>query len=150
MSSHGLKLGNMTQKEDRYPWRRLLCGRRKLQMGRLCPNVWMLTEIVGASLPSSLLGVALRRIRAQPQGSVRVQRNRGRGADHYCGVVDDLIITSVNPANVQRVENEQSKSYGQFRTTKGKELTYLGCTWDFTAPGLLRIRQTGMIQDLVL
>ena len=64
--------------------------------------------------------------------------------------VDDLMITSVNHANVQRVENELRKSYGQFRTTEGKKLTYLGCTWDFSAHGLVSIHQTGMIQDLVL
>lgn len=64
--------------------------------------------------------------------------------------VDDLMITSANHANVQRVETELRKSYGQFKTTEGKELTYLGCTWDFTTPGLVSIHQTRMIQDPVL
>jgi Reverse transcriptase (RNA-dependent DNA polymerase) len=64
--------------------------------------------------------------------------------------VDDLMVTSVNEENIHRVDSELRNSYGQFRTTEGKELTYLGCTWDYTSPGLVHIRQTGMIQDLVM
>ena len=41
------------------------------------------------------------------------------------------------------------KTYGQFRTCTDQILAYLGCMWDYTEPGFVKISQSGMIQDLV-
>ena len=62
---------------------------------------------------------------------------------------DDLMITSLDKEAVLDIETKLRKAYGQFRITTGKELTYLGCTWDFRSRGVVRIGQSGMIQDLV-
>ena len=63
--------------------------------------------------------------------------------------VDDLMITSMDNDAVRDTETRLRSAYGQFRTTTGKELTYLGCTWDFRTKDVVRIGQAGMIQDLV-
>ena len=63
--------------------------------------------------------------------------------------VDDLMITSLDHDAVLYIETRLRSAYGQFRTTTGKELTYLGCTWDFRSKGVVKIGQAGMIQDLV-
>lgn len=63
--------------------------------------------------------------------------------------VDDLMMTSVNKNAVLKVEEELRRTYGQFRTTSGTTLTYLGCTWDYSKEGVVKIGQAGMIQDLV-
>ena len=63
--------------------------------------------------------------------------------------VDDLMITSLDQETVMDIETRLRGAYGQFRTTSGKELTYLGCTWDFKTRGVVKIGQSGMIQDLV-
>ena len=63
--------------------------------------------------------------------------------------VDDLMITSRDKEAVIDVETRLRGAYGHFRTTTGKELTYLGCTWDSKTRGVVKIGQSGMIQDLV-
>ena len=59
------------------------------------------------------------------------------------------MITSMDNDAVRDTETRLRSAYGQFRTTTGKELTYLGCTWDFRTKDVVRIGQAGMIQDLV-
>ena len=59
--------------------------------------------------------------------------------------VDDLMITSLDQEAVMDIETRLRGAYGQFRTTSGKELTYLGCTWDFRTRGVVKIGQSGMI-----
>ena len=63
--------------------------------------------------------------------------------------VDDLMITSTNLEAIHEVEIQLRGAYGEFRTSMGPVVTYLGCTWDFGATGVVSIKQTGMIQDLV-
>ena len=59
--------------------------------------------------------------------------------------VDDLMITSRDREAVMNIESRLRGAYGQFRTTTGEELTYLGCTWDFRTRGVVKIGQSGMI-----
>jgi Reverse transcriptase (RNA-dependent DNA polymerase) len=63
--------------------------------------------------------------------------------------VDDLKMTCVDKAAVLEMEQILRNTYGQFRTTHGRILPYLGCTWDYTEPGFVKVLQTGMIQDLI-
>ena len=63
--------------------------------------------------------------------------------------VDDLMITSLDKKAVLDIETKLRTAYSQFRTTTGKELDYLGCTWDFRSRGVVKIGQSGMTQDLV-
>ena len=63
--------------------------------------------------------------------------------------VDDLKMTCVDKSAVLEMEQILRKTYGQFRTTQGLILPYLGCTWDYTETGFVKVLQTGMIQDLI-
>jgi Reverse transcriptase (RNA-dependent DNA polymerase) len=63
--------------------------------------------------------------------------------------VDDLMMTSSNKQLVLEIERILLKKYGQFRTSSKKIVSYLGCTWDFHEKGIVKVSQTGMIQDLV-
>jgi Reverse transcriptase (RNA-dependent DNA polymerase) len=63
--------------------------------------------------------------------------------------VDDLMMTSTDKSLVLEMERTLRKKYGQFRTSSEKTVSYLGCTWDFHEKGIVKVSQTGMIQDLV-
>jgi Reverse transcriptase (RNA-dependent DNA polymerase) len=63
--------------------------------------------------------------------------------------VDDLMTTSTDKSLVLEMEQILLKKYSQFRTSSEKTLSYLGCTWDFHEKGIVKVSQTGMIQDLV-
>jgi Reverse transcriptase (RNA-dependent DNA polymerase) len=63
--------------------------------------------------------------------------------------VDDLMMTSTDKSLVLEMEKILIKKYGQFRTSSEKTVSYLGCTWDFHETGIVKVSQTGMIQDLV-
>ena len=49
--------------------------------------------------------------------------------------VDNLMITSTDKQAILDVEAALLEAYGQFCTTTGTTLTYLGCTWDYNTPG---------------
>jgi hypothetical protein len=59
------------------------------------------------------------------------------------------MMTSSNKQLVLEIERILLKKYGQFRTSSEKIVSYLGCTWDFHEKGIVKVSQTGMIQDLV-
>ena len=63
--------------------------------------------------------------------------------------VDDLKMTSADKKAVFEMEQILLETSGQFRTSHAKILPYLGCTWDYTTPGSVKVSQTGMIQDLI-
>jgi Reverse transcriptase (RNA-dependent DNA polymerase) len=63
--------------------------------------------------------------------------------------VDDLMMTSTDKSLVLEMEKILIEAYGQFRTSSEKTVSYLGCTWDFHETGIVKVSQTGMIQDLV-
>ena len=63
--------------------------------------------------------------------------------------VDDLKMTCADKAAVLEMEQILLKTYGQFRTTQERILPYLGCTWDYSENGFVKVSQTGMIQDLI-
>jgi hypothetical protein len=63
--------------------------------------------------------------------------------------VDDLMMTCVDKKAVLDFEQTLLKTYGQFRTTRERVVPYLGCTWDFTEEGFVKVTQIGMIQDLI-
>ena len=63
--------------------------------------------------------------------------------------VDDLMMTCVDKKAVLDFEQTLLKTYGQFRTTQERVVPYLGCTWDFTEKGFVKVTQIGMIQDLI-
>ena len=63
--------------------------------------------------------------------------------------VDDLMMTCVDKAAVLEMEKTLLKTYGQFRTSHERILSYLGCTWDFTEPSFVKVSQIGMIQDMI-
>jgi hypothetical protein len=60
-----------------------------------------------------------------------------------------LMMTSSNKQLVLELERTLLKKYGQFCTSSEKIVSYLGCTWDFHEKGIVKVSQTGMIQDLV-
>jgi hypothetical protein len=41
------------------------------------------------------------------------------------------------------------KEYGQYRKSHEEIASYLGCTWDFHEKEIVKVSQTGMIQDLI-
>jgi hypothetical protein len=41
------------------------------------------------------------------------------------------------------------KEYGQYRKSYEEIASYLGCTWDFHENEIVKVSQTGMIQDLI-
>ena len=63
--------------------------------------------------------------------------------------VDDLMMTSTDKELVLEMEQILLSTYGQFRTSSEKSMSYLGCTWDFSERYFVKVSQTGMIQDLV-
>ena len=63
--------------------------------------------------------------------------------------VDDLKMTCVDKAAVIEFEKILLNTYGQFRTCTDRIVAYLGCMWDYTEPGFVKVSQAGMIQDLV-
>ena len=63
--------------------------------------------------------------------------------------VDDLMMTSTDKKLVLEMEQILLSTYGQFRTSSEKSMSYLGCTWDFSERYFVKVSQTGMIQDLV-
>jgi Reverse transcriptase (RNA-dependent DNA polymerase) len=63
--------------------------------------------------------------------------------------VDDLMMTSTDKSIVLDMERILLKTYGQFRTSHEKIVSYLGCTWNFHEKGFVKVSQTGMIQDLI-
>ena len=63
--------------------------------------------------------------------------------------VDDLMMTCVDKKAVLDFEQTLLKTYGQFRTTQERVVPYLGCTWDFTEKGFVKVTHIGMIQDLI-
>ena len=63
--------------------------------------------------------------------------------------VDDLKMTCTDKSAVLEMEQILLKVYGQFRTTQGPIVSYLGLTWDYSETGYVKVSQTGMIQDIV-
>jgi Reverse transcriptase (RNA-dependent DNA polymerase) len=63
--------------------------------------------------------------------------------------VDDLMMTSIDKQLVLKIKQVLRDTYGQFRTSQEKTVSYLGCTWDFHENGFVKVSQAGMIQDLV-
>jgi hypothetical protein len=63
--------------------------------------------------------------------------------------VDDLKMTCVDKGAVLAMEQILLKVYGQFRTTQGPIVSYLGLTWDYSETGYVKVSQAGMIQDIV-
>jgi hypothetical protein len=59
------------------------------------------------------------------------------------------MMTSTDKSLVLEMERTLLKKYGQFRTSSEKTVSYLGYTWDFHEKGIVKVSQTGMIQDLV-
>jgi Reverse transcriptase (RNA-dependent DNA polymerase) len=64
--------------------------------------------------------------------------------------VDDLMMTSTDKSLVLEMERTLLKKYGQFRSSSEKTVSYLGCTWDFHEKGIVKVSQTGMIQNLIV
>jgi hypothetical protein len=63
--------------------------------------------------------------------------------------VDDLKMTCVDKSATLEMERILLKAYGQFRTTQGPVVSYLGLTWAYSEPGYVKVSQAGMIQDIV-
>jgi hypothetical protein len=63
--------------------------------------------------------------------------------------VDDLLITCVYDEEVKKLIDALTEKYGQFRSTTGLRIRYLGCVWDFSEEGFVLVSQTGFIQELV-
>ena len=64
--------------------------------------------------------------------------------------VDDLKMTCMDKSAVLDMEQILLKIYGQFRTTQGPIVSYLGLTWDYSETGYVKVSQTGMIQEIVV
>jgi hypothetical protein len=47
------------------------------------------------------------------------------------------------------MERNLLKTHGQFRTTKGHIVSYLGLTWDYSELGYVKVSQVGIIQDII-
>ena len=77
--------------------------------------------------------------------------NKGVGDKQFTIVVyvDDLKMTCVDKSAVLEMEQILLKIYGQFRTTQGPIVSYLGLTWDYSEIGYVKVSQSGMIQDIV-
>jgi hypothetical protein len=58
-------------------------------------------------------------------------------------------MTFVNKSAVLEMERILLKTYGQFRTTQGPIVSYLGLTWDYSELGYVKVSQAGMIQDIL-
>ena len=58
-------------------------------------------------------------------------------------------MTCVDKDAVLAMEQILLKVYGQFRTTQGHIISYLGLTWDYSETGCVEVSQAGMIQDIV-
>ena len=63
--------------------------------------------------------------------------------------VDDLKMTCRDKTAVLEMEQILRNVYGQFRTTQGPLVSYLGLTWDYSEAGYVKVSQAGMIQDIV-
>ena len=63
--------------------------------------------------------------------------------------IDDLKMRCVDKKAVLDMEKILLKTYGQFHTTQERVLPYLGCMWEYTETGFLKVTQIGMIQDLI-
>lgn len=58
-------------------------------------------------------------------------------------------MTCVDKSAVLEMERILLKVYGQFRTTQGPLVSYLGLTWGYSELGYVKVSQAGMIQDVV-
>lgn len=78
-------------------------------------------------------------------------RKKMVGKDQFTIIVyvDDLKITCRNKKALLDMERTLLQKYGQFRTTQDLVTSYLGCTWDYSETGLVKVSQVGMIQDLI-
>jgi hypothetical protein len=59
------------------------------------------------------------------------------------------MMTSTDKSLVLEMEQILLKKYHKVRTSVEKAVSYLGCTWDFHEKGIVKVSQTGTIQDLV-
>ena len=77
--------------------------------------------------------------------------NKMVGKDQFTIVVyvDDLNMTCRNKQALLDMERTLLQKYGQFRTTQDLATWYLGCTWDYSETGFVKVSQVGMIQVLV-
>jgi DNA-directed RNA polymerase subunit H (RpoH/RPB5) len=63
--------------------------------------------------------------------------------------VDDLMMTCVYKNAVQKLAEDLRVKYGQFRTSDGPIVNFLGTKWDYSEEGYVKLLQLGMIQDLI-
>ena len=63
--------------------------------------------------------------------------------------VDDMMMTCVFEEEVHNLAEDLRAKYGQFRTSDGPTLNFLGAKWIYDGKGYVLILQLGMIQDLI-
>ena len=63
--------------------------------------------------------------------------------------VDDLIITCTNGKLINEITNALRSKYNEIKVVDGPIHNYLGMVLDFSQAPLLRINQTGMIEDII-
>ena len=63
--------------------------------------------------------------------------------------VDDLIITCINGKLINEITNALRSKYNEIKVVDGPINNYLGMVLDFSQAPLLRINQTGMIEDII-
>ena len=77
--------------------------------------------------------------------------NRGVG-EEQCTIaihVDDLLITCKNEATITTVIDDLTKAYKELKVNYGDQHSYLGMSFDFSAPGRATISMGGFIDDLL-
>jgi ribosomal protein L24E len=63
--------------------------------------------------------------------------------------VDDLFITSKSEELTKETINYITKLYGKLTSTYGMKHSYLGMTFDFSVPDLVKVNMNGYINDII-
>ena len=63
--------------------------------------------------------------------------------------VDDILLTCSHPSIADKIIQELEEEYKQLKVTRGLTHNYLGMVLDFTHKGVVKISQTGMIEEIV-
>ena len=76
-------------------------------------------------------------------------RGVGDGQCTICVHVDDLLITCANQSTIEAVIHDLTNAYKELKVNSGNKHSYLGMSFDFSAPGRATISMEGFTDDLL-
>ena len=79
------------------------------------------------------------------QGTLLCRRD-GKATIGIC--VDDLLLICSSPTLAEAIILDLEREYKQLKITRGAKNNYLGMVMDFSTEGVVKINQSGMIEEI--